>query len=259
LASGVAKITTAEGTDYVFLGREPFAYDGEDVRFQGMASAIRVRYDEVHLAVTEGAGTVGYRGMTLRSPVAATRSVPESQLGQTRTIDVPVPDGTIEFQVPAEPESTRQIVRGVTRYELSDGFALRFEAEKPIIFRMDETTFVGRRGGMRFNREDQKLDLVMIEGERIAHGDVAAYGAAGPYSVQVSQNAIAVRSEGPGRFVYIDPPEGLDKLPLIETEQGRFVPGTSGKTLIVPLMPGAGELEIRNPEQPPVFRVWQAW
>ena len=143
--------------------------------------------------------------------------------------------------------------------ELADGLALRFNAQQPIIFRMDETTFIGQRGGMRFNREDQTLDLVMIEGERIGHGDVAAYGAAGPYAVHVAPDAIAVQSEGPGRFLYIDPPEGLDKLPLIKTEQGRFVPGTSGKTLIVPLMPGANELEIRNPEQPPVFRVWQAW
>ena len=38
-----------------------------------------------------------------------------------------------------------------------------------------------------------------------------------------------------------------------------FAAGTSGDTLIVPLLPGKHAFEVRALEQPPIFRTWQAW
>jgi hypothetical protein len=38
-----------------------------------------------------------------------------------------------------------------------------------------------------------------------------------------------------------------------------YAPGTSGDTLIIPLLPGEHTFEVRAIEQPLVFRNWQAW
>jgi hypothetical protein len=38
-----------------------------------------------------------------------------------------------------------------------------------------------------------------------------------------------------------------------------FAPGTSGNTLIIPLLPGRHDFEVRALEQPPIFRNWQMW
>ena len=62
LAPGVAKITTAESTDYVFLSVEPFAFANDLFSFEGRAGAVRVYKDEAHLVINEGPGKIEYYG-----------------------------------------------------------------------------------------------------------------------------------------------------------------------------------------------------
>ena len=67
LADGAAKITTTAATDYVFVGVEKLKFHSADVAFDGIAGAVRVFGDEVHLIVAEGAGTVRYKGFALKA------------------------------------------------------------------------------------------------------------------------------------------------------------------------------------------------
>ena len=54
-------------------------------------------------------------------------------------------------------------------------------------------------------------------------------------------------------------PAGMKVLPTLVIDGPTYAPGTSGDTLIIPLMPGEHAFEVRALEQPPVFRNWQAW
>lgn len=49
------------------------------------------------------------------------------------------------------------------------------------------------------------------------------------------------------------PPE-MQVLPMLVIDSQTYAPGTSDSTLIIPLMLGPHEFEIRVLEQPPVFR-----
>jgi len=67
LADGVARITTASATDYVFASLDGVAFTNAEVAFNGVAGAVRIFRDEVHLSVLEGAGTVRYQRCTLHA------------------------------------------------------------------------------------------------------------------------------------------------------------------------------------------------
>ena len=75
----------------------------------------------------------------------------------------------------------------------------------------------------------------------------------------VQSDRITGRSEGGGGFLYAPMPSGMKVLPTLVIDGQTYAPGTSGDTLIIPLMPGDHAFEVRALEQPPVFRNWQAW
>ena len=81
----------------------------------------------------------------------------------------------------------------------------------------------------------------------------------GPWDITFHEDSITGRCEGPGRFLYVKRSAGLNRLPFYVLDGQTFAPGTSGDTLIVPLMPGEHSFEIRALEQPPIWRNWQAW
>ena len=89
LGDGTAKITTAEGTDYIFVDRKPMTFRHGDVEFEGIAGAVRIRRNEVHLVIAEGPGRVSYRGTILRSPAPTMRVLRNDELSKPRTLDVP--------------------------------------------------------------------------------------------------------------------------------------------------------------------------
>jgi hypothetical protein len=91
LGDGVARIVTAESTDTVFLGRAPFVFERDGIRFEGLAGAVRVYPKEVHLIISEGGGSVTCKGVTLRSTGPAVKIVPVGELGKERVYEIAQP------------------------------------------------------------------------------------------------------------------------------------------------------------------------
>lgn len=75
----------------------------------------------------------------------------------------------------------------------------------------------------------------------------------------VEKDRLTGKSDGLGGFLYAPMPAGLKVLPMLVIDGQNFAPGTSGNTLIIPLLPGKHDFEVRALDQPPVFRNWQAW
>jgi hypothetical protein len=189
LADGATRIVTSEGTDYVFLDRKPMQFAQGDVKFNGIAGAVRAYSNAVHLIISEGPGSISYRGTTLRSEGPASRVIPIAEIAVARTFDLPVPWKLANTTLP---EGCR--VEGAARCELK------------------------------------------IESDRLVG-----------------------RSEGFGGFLHVPMPAGMKVLPTLVIDGQTYAPGTSGGTLIIPLLPGEHRFEVRALEQPPVFRNWQAW
>jgi len=147
----------------------------------------------------------------------------------------------------------------VKRYDFDGGFAFAFDAAKSLTFEVDGVRFVGRTGGVLVDRKAGTTRVVVDDGAEASVGKLKATGCVGPYDVTFGRDRITGRHTGLGRFLYLTQPPGLDRLPMLVIDGQTHAPGTSGRTLIVPLMPGEHSFEIRPLPQPPIFRNWQAW
>lgn len=189
LGDGVARMTTSEGTDTVFLGPENTTFADADMTFEGRAGAVRVLPNEIHLVISEGPGTISYRGTTLRSVTPAIQVIAKAKLAEKQSFAPPTP-----WKLPPSSLPAGCRLEGPARCEIS-----------------------------------------------------------------VTSDRITGRSEGLGGLLYAPMPLEMKVLPTLIIDGQTYAPGTSGDTLIIPLLPGEHRFEVRALEQPPVFRNWQAW
>ena len=256
LADGAARMTTGEGVDYVFTDRKPMAFDGGDVAFRGMAGAVRVRKDAVHLVISEGPGELRYKGLTLRSAAPAARTFPVAEAQKARVIEVPAPKSSITLDAPTD--GWEPVQPGVRVRRLPDFACYEFDAEEEVRFKQGSVEFVGRKGCV-VNEMRAGGRVVMIEGKSAAVGGMRCWGCDGPYDVTFHHDRIVGRSGGLGRLLSLTKPAGVDRVTSLVIDGTPYMPGTRDDTLVVPLLPGEHRFEVHNLAQPPVYRNWQAW
>jgi hypothetical protein len=280
LADGVAKIVTSESTDYVFLGTKPFTYTDANVRFSGITGAVRVYPNEVHLVIAEGPGEVSYGGAILRANVPATKVLPTAGLALNTAPILVQQQSSIDPGIqPKAAKAVTAVQPGVTRYDYADRTEWLFDAKEPLSFTQDGVHFTGRRGAVRVAKQTGEATLYMNDGERIAYGNLVAWGCEGPYKVTFGKDRITGETMGLSRFLYLTRPDGLDRLPTLVLDGQTYAMGTSGdfalgdiaKTgnpydarmrggiLIVPVLPGTHQFVLRALDQPDIFYNWQAW
>jgi hypothetical protein len=119
--------------------------------------------------------------------------------------------------------------------------------------------FAGRRGSVVMDRNRNTVRMVLLAAERVRVGTLEAWGEEGPCDLTFVGDRVVGHTGGRGRHLYLTPPPGLDRLPMLVLDGQTYAPGTSGRTLIVPILPGEHRFELRALPQPPVFRNWQAW
>lgn len=256
LGDGIVRVRTRESTDYVFVRPEPFRFRGPDVSFAGRAGAVRIFDDEVHLAVLEGPGQTAYKGLTLRSHADAHHVARLAGLTGGLVV-APAVKHSISFSLGRKAAKTSRPAQGVTRHDLPDGFALAFDAAQPVR-RAGEATFHGRKGGLVLDRKAGTLRVVVEDGWAGGVGKRQAWGCEGPYEVTFGKGRVTGRSAGRGRILYLRGAD-IDRLPMLVIDGQTYAPGTSGNTLIVPLLPGEHTFEIRPLPQPRIWRNWQHW
>jgi len=259
LGDGIAKIITTESTDYVFASVDGMTYLQGDIAFEGIAGAVRVFEDEVHLIVAEGEGAVSYRGFPLRAGQPATRVVPMNEVERRGTIDVPAPETTISFALDEKQGAIEQIATGVRRQNLPDGFAIEFNAPDTLDFEREGVVFTGKRGAMIVDTELHTVRMVMLDGEKIGYNGLLADVATGPYDLTFHSDRIEGLTEGPARFIHLTMPDGLRQLPCITIDGISYAPGTDQNTVIVPVNEGRFEFTVEDLAQPAIFKSWQRW
>lgn len=259
LGEGAARVTTAEGTDYVFASPNGMVFRQGDVAFEGVAGAVRIHSDAVHLIVAEGAGTVSYKGCTLKAGQPAVKIVPMAAVARGGTFAAPAPRTTIAFALDEKAGTVEKMAPGVRRQKSVSGFAMEFSSEKPIRFEQEKIVFAGRCGGIVVDDAAGTVRVVMLDGEKIGYGRLLADVASGPYDVTFYKDKIVSVAEGPARFIHLTMPEGVVQLPTVILGGMNYAPGTHGDIAIVPVLAGWCEFTVANLKQPAVFRNWQLW
>ena len=264
LADGVARITTSEGTDTVFVSDEPLRFAQGDVAFEGKAGAVRVYANEVHLILSEGPGRVRFKNVTLQSNGPAQKIVPLAQTTRTKVWDEAAAPSPIQFALDAKAGAVTNVRAGVKKQKTANGFAYEFNSATPLSFEGDGVMFQGRRGAVIVDTAQNTARALLLDGDMAGYGalklwmDEAPEGS-GALDVTWHPDRIVGRSSGQGRFAYLTAPAGLNQVPMMVLDGQTYAPGRGGSTLVVPIMPGEHRFELKNLEQPPVFRNWQAW
>jgi hypothetical protein len=259
LADGAAKITTRESTDYVFQHHQAMTYQSADVAFAGIAGAVRVFPDEVHLVVAEGGGMVRYKGFTLLAGEPATKVITMAELAKGGTEMVPAPETLLAFALDERSGPITALTPGVRKQALPNGAAYEFNSPTPFSFAQDGVVFTGRRGGLVIDDKQGTVRVVLLDGEKIGARGLLADVASGPYDVTFHRDRITAVTEGPARFIHLTMPAGLTQLPTITIAGLSYAPGTDGNTVIVPVQHGRFTFTVENLQQPAVFRSWQEW
>jgi hypothetical protein len=259
LADGVVKITTSESTDYIFTGAEAIAYNKNDIIFNGIAGAVRVYADSVHLIISEGSGTVSYKGYTLTSDEPTTKIIPIKDIEKGGNVRVKSEKYTISFSLDENVGKIEELQPGIRKQKLANGTAYDFNSKNTVKFEKDDVVFIGKRGGIIIDDAAKTARLVMIDGEKIGYGKAQASECSGPYDLTYYNDKVTGVTEGPARFINITMPAGIVQLPALNIKGIRYAPGTFDNLAIIPLYQGKFEFTLENLPQPPIFRDWVRW
>ncbi len=112
--------------------------------------------------------------------------------------------------------------------------------------------------------QDTRVRMRLHGDQRAEHNGLwaATIGAAadaGVVDLTFYSNRVVGTSQGKGRLLYLSFPPALDTLPVLVLDGQTYAPGTIGNTLIVPIMPGRHEFEVRAIDPPPIFRNGVKW
>ncbi len=276
IEDGVLQIKTSEGTDWVFIGNRDIKFENKEVAFRGRAGAVRTQSGKVRLVISEAPGEIRYQKFTLKSAVPASREISLAETKAGGEVVIPFPVHDIAFKPPVGDSS--EVQPGVRRIEFEGGFALVFDSDEPLNFSEKGAWFRGRRGGIVVNTVENTVRLAVIEGEGAGAGPAAVWNGIGPYDLTFRIDSVMGRHAGGGRSVNITLPEGVDRYATLVVDGIPTLPGSSRTTdpaiagrggydpnypevsvLVIPLLDGEHGFEVRNLEQPPIFRNWQAW
>ncbi|MHB9130994.1 MAG: hypothetical protein ACYDBB_07880 [Armatimonadota bacterium] len=271
LADGAAKITTVESTDYLFLRPTGMTFAQGDVAFQGIAGAARIYPDAVHLIVSEGAGTVTYKGYTLKAGKPVTKVVPLAEIAKGGTVEVKADPVSITFALDPQAGPITEVQPGVKKQVLATGAAYLFDSAVPLHFAQDSVVFDGTRGGIRIDHKAGTTQLVMLAGTKIGAGSALAEVADGPYQLTFFNDRVVGIAEGPARFLHVSKPAGLNTMPGVTIDGISYAPGgytgsdaplcthINPYSAIIALKDGQTTFTLGNLPQPPVFRSWELW
>lgn len=270
VAPGVTRITTTVGTDWLFLSHEPISFDNGEVRFSGHAGAVRVFETEAHLLVFEGPGEVGYRGATLQAAQPAMERIALDETARTQRIDRPAPGHDIAFALDPAAGPIEEIAPGIRFQAGANGDrSYAFEFAEPTAIGGSaalaephaDAFFIGRRGGIAITGTDeQTIRLVLLDGTAIGYGPNRIAEAPPPYEATYGPDSLRIQSAAPnGGYMLAIKPASINRLPVMLWNNQTWAPGTSGDRLMIVLHPGPQIYEIRNLEQPPIFRDWRHW
>jgi hypothetical protein len=223
LQEGAMKIVTPESTDYVFMAAQPLAYQGNDVSFSGCAGAVRVRANEVVLALTGGSGHVGYKGYVLQGTAPLERTIKLADL-KRQTEKVAAPHYAIGYRprmagsvlsVAAAPGVTKTKQAGATIYEVAAGQPVH-AADGDVRLFADRATVEVKPGSVR----------MVVPGRSYAELSVGTVGVrgVGPFDLTLTDNDVTGTVDGDTRTLVLSKPKGIVR-PMYHVDGVRWYAG----------------------------------
>jgi len=221
LAEGALKITHPEGTDYAFVSSSHLKFDGEGVTFEGCVGAVRVRKDNVTLALSGGTGSVGYKGHVLEGTAPFERTIP---IGQVKPGVERIASGPSTIGWDASPSDGEKLAPGVTRPHMIDQTDYTIDSPTPVLFRDARISVEARkariqivpRGGIRFIVPEASYAKLTV-------GNIGVRGV-GPFDLRFRHDRVTGKVDGRMRAIVTTWPESIVR-PMYHMDGVRYCAG----------------------------------
>ena len=202
LAEGVVKVSTPQGTDYVFASTKPIEFKAEGVEFAGLAGAVRVRKDgKATLVLSAGPGTVGYKASVVSSERPFEKIVTGEKLGES--ISAPA------WSVTTGPTAAGQeIAKGLSLAQ--SGAARKYVVDSPVAIDAshENASFHARRATVEVGSETIRFVVPERSYVQLSVGNVGVRGV-GPFDLTFSKDQITGKVDGDVRTIVTTWPEAI--------------------------------------------------
>ena len=261
LAPGVMKVRHPEGTDHAFVSSRHLKYAEGDVVFAGSAGAVRVGKDSVTLALTGGAGRVGYKGHVIEGVAPLERTIPLTRL-KSGIEKVAPPESKVTWQPPTE--RLEEVAPGVSRSTQGQAVHFVIDSDAPVAAAVAGNRFYARKAHVVVTPKSIRFVVPEPTYAKLTIGNVGVRGV-GPFDLTFSNDTITGVVEGRIRSLVTTWPEGITK-PMYHMDGVRYYAGWAddpsiGKGLATPqfafafgVTDGAHEVRVEEwqyPELPP--------
>ncbi len=222
LAPGVVKIAHPAGTDYAFLARSQTAYAGDDIVFEGKAGSVRIDEENVTLALTAGAGKIGYKGAVYEAAAPFEKVIPLATL-TTGTHSVAPLSSVIKL--PADTATTGQeLAPGITLSVSGDNKQYLVKGnDKPVIFQNDELSVEARNAYVEVSSDSVRFVTPDTTYVKLTVGNQGIRGL-GPFDLTFKADAVTGRVDGKMRTLVSTWPEKIIR-PMFHLDDLRFFAG----------------------------------
>ena len=260
LAPGVMRIAHREGTDYAFVSSRRQEFEKDGMVFAGSAGAVRVGKDSVTLALTGGAGRVGYRGHVIEGTAPLEKTIPLAAL--ERGVENVTPPGLnkIVWQPPSE--GLTEIAPGLWQSPGRKNLHCVVRGETPVAASTGNWRFYARRAHIIVAPKSIRFVVPDPTYAKLTVGNVGVRGI-GPFDLTFTKDAVTGTVEGRLRSIVTTWPEGITR-PMYHMDGVRYYAGWAddpsiGKGLPTPqfalafgVTDGTHEVEVREWEYPPL-------
>jgi len=220
LGPGVMKITHREGTDYAFVSPRHLQFANEDVIFAGSTGAVRVSKEAVTLALTGGAGWVGYKGYVIEGIAPLEKTIPLARLRDV-TEKIAPPDNEVAWQPPAD--GLKQVARGVGQATQGQTIHFVIERKEPGAVSVGRNCFYARKAHVVVTPESIRFVVPEPTYAKLTVGNVGVRGV-GPFDLTFTSQAITGTVAGRMRSLVTTWPEGIVR-PMYHMDAVRYYAG----------------------------------
>lgn len=220
LAPGVMKVTTSESTDYVFLSTRSLAYEGDQVTFDGGAGAVRVaKNGEVTLAMTGGAGRVGYKGCILEGAAPFERTFKAAELSPR--VEAIQGGATLAYAPVARDH--REVAPGVRKGSAGDVTEYLVESDSPVIVADGDVRIEARRAAIAASPAGIRVVAPERTFVQLTVGTQGVRGV-GPFDLTFRADRITGTVDGDTRTLVVTRPPDVVK-PMSRMDGWRYYAG----------------------------------
>ena len=259
-SANMVKVTHAEGVDYLVLAASNVKADADDVKAEASAAAVRVRGDEVTLAILKGVGRVEYKGYAIEGvgPFEKTVKLASVKAGVEKV------SGDAKNRIAYTPalKDHAELSPGVKKASSGANVEYVVDSASPVVLVEGDVTIEATRAVIVRSERGVRFVVPVGTYAKLTSGTSGVRGV-GPFDLTFTNDTITGEVKGDARSIVVTKPANIIR-PMFHLDGVRWYAGYSDDTapfrgrsdpqfsLAFGVTKGDHKVEVREAVYPPL-------